>query len=48
MRFLSCGPGKAQHPPKPSQPAECPAIPSFLWLWPSSSLLVISSRCALI
>lgn len=48
MRFLPCGPGKAQHQPKPLQPAECSAVPSFLPLWPSSSPLVISSHHALI
>lgn len=48
MRFLPCGPGKVQHQPKPSQPAECSAVPSFLLLWPSSNVLVISSRCTLI
>lgn len=48
MRFLPCGPGKAQHQLKPSQPADCSALPSFLPLWPVSSALVISSRRALI
>lgn len=46
MRFLSCVPGKAQHQPK--QAAKCSAIPSFLPLWPHSSVLVISSHCVLI
>lgn len=48
MRFLSCVPGKAQHQPKPLEAAKCSAIPSFLLLWPRSSVLVISSHCALI
>lgn len=48
MRFLSCVPGKAQHQPKPLQAAKCSAIPSFLPLWPHSSVLVISSHCTLI
>lgn len=48
MRFLPCGPVKAQHQLRPSQPAERSAVPSFLPLWPSSSVLVISSHRTLI